>query len=743
MRRRSNKGTGRRRRRPGRWLAAVCLLVPLATGCKKCAATAIEVVPAVVDLATDPLMPTTFEVEARLWSGPATGRRSVGESPECALTWSASQSWLQLVSVDGQRATFSIGKGLHPATPAFVKVKAGEKTSTPGAEVRVVPATIAGQDVVSEAYTAGISPAAVVVNGDRAASGGSPDVWLSAFVRTATPGKANGSGGDPAWGVAVLDARHAMTMVPVTWTPSGDVVNVSSLQGSPLLLPVVLRVIIGGTGDLTALRTQVLNTALADISAANVMLAENRVGVALEVKDQVAVTTSDALTKVSDCLAGDAYTDPGDWPGTLHVTYVNTMGSLTGFTCAGTDARPQSAIYVSWENHSPTTFAHEVGHALGLTVPGQGHSDRLAGFDATNLMTSGTSDLDPMGRRRFTVGQAFRMNADAGSWLNRAHDPATGPPVRRQEAPRLACQCDEADPTHLCPRQVEDVAPPSGSPGAFNPWDCHDQLTLPEVESGEDPVGLLAGRRWRAEIGDCSIATQRNWAVRFEQTYLEFDNMTRPGGCPSWTAIFFKHHEVLYRELHESPDAQWSDATEQLPIGDGILPMDAGGLPKVTVTVDLYYKSDAASDTRVDADIAEAGRVFGEDNRSGIVLEFSRHTSLPAPCPPSLSEGITVCYSAAVAGEGIRSGREIQVSADHEDEHTFSHLLGQALGLKALAPDDPVLPLNVMRRLPEDRGDRLTLGQVFRINAFLRPTELPDCASDASRCPTLDADVTP
>jgi len=71
----------------------------------------------------------------------------------------------------------------------------------------------------------------------------------------------------------------------------------------------------------------------------------------------------------------------------------------------------------SW---TPTTLAHELGHLLGM-VGGVEHTHdydvQLEGFDLSNVMASYLDDQGSAERSHLSLGQAFRMNWDANSFL--------------------------------------------------------------------------------------------------------------------------------------------------------------------------------------------------------------------------------------------------------------------------------------------------------------------------------------
>ncbi len=682
----------------------------------------IEVLPPKVMV--DATRPATLKLTARVWSGPVSSRLSFSTSSVPPLVWtvSAGSPWLSILRQDGNEVTLQITPQTSLATEAVVTVTAG----TWSASSRLTPVVESTQDVV-EASGGGLSPSVVVTKGVRE---GACDIALDAFVGTALIGQLvkDCEGEGSAWGTVIMDAAHAVAMLPAHWTPVSDTVRFAAPPPPPRLVPIVLWIVVGGSGDREAFRNSVETTALASVVAANSVLAENRTGVELTVVDTMVDTTPEEKTVVADCLTGDALVANRDRPGTLRVYYVNSMGNARGFTCAGTDDHPQSAIYISAENEASSTLVHEVGHALGLTVPSQGHVDRprgletvfLKGFDASNVMTSGISDWDPVGRHRLSVGQVFRMNADSASWLNAAMS-GNGSPVREASAPRLACQCGEADPTGLCPRLRDDVAPPGGGEGASEPWQCHDLLRLPQFDQEEAPVGVLLGRDWRAPIMHCGNEVSSYRPDHWDARYLGFRNFTRPGKCPSWAAVFFRNHGMLYRPLIEGHDVAWSDAADEWGLDDNGLP------PVRSVPIQLHFAS--SQQAKVKVDVTEAQRTFGEDNRTGISLAFDLQPSAnpSAACPPSSPTALHICYTASGASAG-----------------TLSHLVGEALGLPALAPGDQdkaAFEGNVMQASNEVRGGRLTLGQVFRINAYLQPDVFPDCNSAPDACPALDMDI--
>jgi hypothetical protein len=106
-----------------------------------------------------------------------------------------------------------------------------------------------------------------------------------------------------------------------------------------------------------------------------------------------------------------------------------------------------------------------------------------------------------------------------------------------------------------------------------------------------------------------------------------------------------------------------------------------------------------------------------------------------------------LCYLDTGPDEGKWEPAEqkIALALEHRSATSASHLLGQALGLTQLGTGDiAAAPAgaydgNIMRGDPDDRGKKLTLGQVYRINAELGV--LDPCPPNSDDCPVLYADV--
>jgi hypothetical protein len=676
---------------------------------------------------------TSFTLEARLWTSepgvPGERKSIISGYP---LSWTTSQSWLRVTPLPGLLAQFTIDQPVQGS--ASVTVSAGSQTSLP-ATIVVAPGPTPGEDYLTAKYAADMAPQVAVTGGVRGTLGGPCGVTFSAFVTGARLGDlvAPCTTADAGWEAAVLSTDNRLAFGSGSWGQPQNIVSAGSLQQPRRTIPIAIRVVVGdntlSTDALEQRRKEVMNFALADVEAANGVLDTTRAGIKLGIPDTATITSLGGLAnpgtgqvKVTDCLGGDDLI-PHDADGMVNVYYVNELQGSRGFTCTWQRWRKYPAIFIQRDKGLQTTFVHELGHALGLTVPEDGHTDIVGGTDISNVMTSGYYDRDDGGRRRFTVGQVFRMNADSASWLNWAEDPA-GTLVREPWAPRVACQCGMADPAGRCPPMAADLAPPSAAVDKADAWDCVDRLRIRKAPSTEQPVAIIAGRGWRSPPEKCSPYLPGWQANHWGAVYIAFDNLTRPGDCPSSARIFFRRHRAKYIPLAE-PGYRLTAVAEDVPVPE---------LLAKPFPVHVRVFRPAGSQVLVGDNIDYATTVFGPLNRAGITLLFD---VMIASCPsagPKYGE-IQVCFLTGLTGEGTLVGPN-NIEIRKATASTLAHLIGQALGLDV---GDPDITGNLMQHDPMVRGKKLTLGQVDRINVKLGI--LPVCIP--SECPPVDMDVTP
>lgn len=756
------------RRLPSKLAAAA--VVCAAGGCSEWChhpppVTAVEVVPHLVFVGPGPAHAASFELEARLWTGPSDDRRSIADLQGYPLQWTSSQpSWLKVSQQQGQRVVMQLVNGYPDVgAEAIVTASVGGMTSSPGAQVIVVTSAAAsGNDTANAEYAADLPPDAVVVNGIFE-EGGSCAESLSALVRTSLLGQVRHDcmGSEATWGISVLATDHAVVVSKEGWTPQDDPVDVGSLQGDLRTLPVALWIAVGPDGD----PSSVADIAKADVELANTILTANRAGILLEILNSSTITDPAEIAAIGgDCQSANDLTVSRK-PGVLNVYYIDGLAaSERGEQCGWREEFKQPAVYISANNHDPITLVHEMGHALSLVLPGAGHSNILPGFDHTNVMTSGAVDNDPTGRIRFSVGQVFRMNVDSSSWLNWATK--NGLPVREQAAPRLACQCgangEGKELRGPCPRLVDDVALPSEGPGEFHPWDCYDEIHLKGTDLSQDTaVALLAGRRWRSPLGTCTPDLPGRLSRYFgsEMRFL-FENVTSPGSCPSWAAIFFKKHGVMYLPLQEQlGDAWWDSRNERVVFKP---------VPKtVEVPVHVYYAP--ATKPLAEEDSTQASKTFGESNWTGILLKFAfdetSSISETGNCLPSVGTAGEINVYYVVQSDPLfarLNGKDavrcasgptevIVVSAGPvHSATTMAHYLGQAFGLVDASMASGFNSTNLMSTQTGGQRSELTLGQVFRmtygpdswVNRKMPATQAPSfqltcTGAEAQKCPGL------
>jgi hypothetical protein len=130
---------------------------------------------------------------------------------------------------------------------------------------------------------------------------------------------------------------------------------------------------------------------------------------------------------------------------------ISYPSGLAGYSCPH-DPEDGSIILITSGLGSPTTLAHELGHTLGLRDDA-GHTNELPGFSYTNIMWIGPDVNRPNARKHFTLGQTYRMNFDAQSWLHRTTNAAAPRPMPPQT-------CGQADEGLPCPTLAWDMFSP-------------------------------------------------------------------------------------------------------------------------------------------------------------------------------------------------------------------------------------------------------------------------------------------
>jgi hypothetical protein len=208
--------------------------------------------------------------------------------------------------------------------------------------------------------------------------------------------------------------------------------------------------------------------ARSDLLRARTVFDNNRAGLTFvegNFRTSSSLTPAEVDVIGNDCTQADAlklsslYADDR-----INVYFVDAIGgdrgeTPRGFNCfetgrAGNVDGAPNIIYISMHRHTPTTLAHELGHAFGLRGSA-GHTGAgpdeiseeeayIPGFESTNIMWTGVDADKARAKKHFSLGQVFRMSADERSWLNRNAQSSGGPTARR-------CHPSGVDNERPCP----------------------------------------------------------------------------------------------------------------------------------------------------------------------------------------------------------------------------------------------------------------------------------------------------
>ena len=216
-------------------------------------------------------------------------------------------------------------------------------------------------------------------------------------------------------------------------------------------------------------------------------------------------------------------------PEALNVYYVDGVVDPEGTNRYGWYCYEQGVgniLFVEAESQdAPHMLAHELGHALGLLEPWDGHAYEAIGYtvpESQNVMGYGPGDHDV-----FTLGQVFRMSFSKYSWLN-AKRPTSGTSARDAWLTGLglplttpvACPCEPRNPSPLdCPRSLFDLTrePPTttvvplaacktdGLPGSAS-LSCGEVMTV-TVTFRDEAGNADAGARTYWDSDNTRVAT--------------------------------------------------------------------------------------------------------------------------------------------------------------------------------------------------------------------------------------------
>jgi hypothetical protein len=225
--------------------------------------------------------------------------------------------------------------------------------------------------------------------------------------------------------VVVFTKYHPVVEASPQWTDGSDVVNITVGDDPPALDLNLFVVTEDGRADAWA---------KADVSRAQRVFRRNRVGLTFTMAKFVGsgtLSANDIATIGDDCAHAEdiASNFPQYNKDRLNVFYVDLIDAdewYAGYNCfephGDSGFKAPNIIFISVGARSANTLAHEIGHALGLQLA-NGHTGppdevNITGFQSTNIMWTGIDPDRPDKRKYFSLGQAYRMNADDDSWAH-------------------------------------------------------------------------------------------------------------------------------------------------------------------------------------------------------------------------------------------------------------------------------------------------------------------------------------
>jgi hypothetical protein len=218
--------------------------------------------------------------------------------------------------------------------------------------------------------------------------------------------------------LAVFAPGHAATLRDQPPWSDGQGDEVDLTLAPRVVVPVKVWIAASDPGSVALAQT--------DFTEAEDLFEKNRAGVTFQ-PDVTQVAGSGVTTIGLGCdnaLKVVNSSPPVYDPSRLNVYYVDQIVDpffgtpFRGFYCLD-DQGIRNIIYVSTTLHSSTTLTHELGHAfVGLGHPGGSGRPKIPGFTSKNLMWSSPTLKGSEARNQFSLGQVYRINADAGSWLN-------------------------------------------------------------------------------------------------------------------------------------------------------------------------------------------------------------------------------------------------------------------------------------------------------------------------------------
>jgi hypothetical protein len=243
---------------------------------------------------------------------------------------------------------------------------------------------------------------------------------------------------------------------PPPWTAAQTDQLVVSTMASLITVPLVFYWTASASPAITKIQAQISN--------ANAILQRGRAGLRFDMPSMAHIQIgSTPVTLSNDCdAAAEALTKDGHdlTARTLFVAYFTDVQNAKAFACPPEAGQDAGIIALSSLTMSDVTLAHELGHMMALLRPDDtfghtGHGGKIIdGFDWSNMMWAWQTTSASVYRIRLSLGQAFRMNLEDGSWIVHAG-------LRPVES--INCLCNPYD-TSVCPRLSADIFPtPAGT----------------------------------------------------------------------------------------------------------------------------------------------------------------------------------------------------------------------------------------------------------------------------------------
>ncbi len=353
------------------------------------------------------------------------------------LVWTASDPGVVIVP-DHAHGTAQVTLPVLPAGSSIVITATnGTRAATSMAMFRML-ATGASDEARDDLVDGG-NPSVILTSGDM--GGTCAYDRVAAFNGSAPIGAQNTSASCDRADAAIFSEGGAPKIVrPAGWTSLQDIIDASG-NGGPIIIPTMVVI---GVEDAAVPQ--------ANVDEDNFLLTAgdtyrfSRSGIAIPTSAQTRIR--EKLATVMRCA--DVATLPSTVtpdPTKLNIYHVTSVVDVDGTIQRGYFCTP-NVILVAHGMALDNTFAHELGHALGLISPYFGHIDGVSGFIRDNVMsTDAATGQDD--RHRLSLGQLFRMHVDGRSWLRRNSDLTDGP---------FTCSCDPYS-TKVCPALSADLRP--------------------------------------------------------------------------------------------------------------------------------------------------------------------------------------------------------------------------------------------------------------------------------------------